>query len=148
MHVEMRLRRAAAIADVTQDLAGADDVSDPGRHGSGAHMRIERVSARRDLDHEMIARGAIEVDRDGVTSLVWRVLRRAVRHGDNHAVGDAINWPIVAKITVVLVLRPFPGRGHAADRLNLNPVDGEALREVRASNRARAMAILPRAVKV
>src|ERR1700722_18126559 len=79
----------------------------------------------------MIAGGVIKVDRNGERLRVGHILRGAVRHGHNLAVGDAIDRLIVAEIALVLVLRTLPRRGHAANRLDLHPVDGEALRNVR-----------------
>jgi len=44
VQMQMRLRRAAGIADMTDDLADTNPVPDLHLHGAGAHVRIEDVS--------------------------------------------------------------------------------------------------------
>lgn len=127
MHVQVWLGRAAGIADKTDDLAGADTVSDLHPHCAGPHMRIKNVAIRRDLDDGVIAGRIVEIDRDGIFARVGNVFRHAVGHIDDPAGCDAVDWLAVAEIAVVLVFWAFPGRAHAINSLILHPIDRETL---------------------
>src|SRR5271170_3851054 len=62
----MRLRRAAGIADMPNDLADADLVPRLHFYRSRPHMRIEHIAMRRDFFNDVIARRIVEIERHGV----------------------------------------------------------------------------------
>src|SRR6516165_591527 len=78
VHVQMRFRRTAGIADSADNLADADLVTDLDLHGAGTHMRVQNVTVLRDFDDDMIARRIVEIYRNHILAGMGDVLRHAV----------------------------------------------------------------------
>ena len=57
MHVQVRLGRAARIANMPQDIADFDYVPNFHSHGTGPHVRVQNVTMGPDLDDDVIASG-------------------------------------------------------------------------------------------
>src|SRR6266436_8615728 len=65
MHMEMRLGRAASVANVTEDLASGDAVATPDSERARPHVRIEGIEAAADVDYHVISARIDQVERDG-----------------------------------------------------------------------------------
>lgn len=129
VHMQVRLLGAAGVADVADDLAGLDRVAALHRNGAGAHVGVEYVAVRCDLDDRVVAGRIVEVDLDDMLAGMGDVLGHAVRRLDHHAGGDAVDRLVPAEIALDLVFRALPRRPLAVDGPVLHPVDGIALRQ-------------------
>jgi hypothetical protein len=90
--MQMRFCRAAGIANMTYDLAGANLISDLWLHGARAHVRIKHITKRRYLDNDMIPGRIVEIDRDHILAGMRDVFSHSVRHVNDLAACNAVDW--------------------------------------------------------
>jgi len=128
--VEVRLGGVAGISDEGDHLPPLHAVADLHAERAGPEVRVEGVVPATDVDDDVVATHRLEGNRHGARVDAGHVLGQAVLRGHHAAVGHSqrvvplgVVVGVVRRITVV----------RAGRIIHLDPVDGEALGNVRRS---------------
>src|SRR5208282_5445150 len=126
MEMQVRLGGVAAITDQPEDLAGANLITDLYAEGTRLQMGVKGKIAVADVQDDMVTADCFQSDRHGARFRSGNVLRDAVLDLRNDAIGDGQG---VISIGIIVFVVEFVVMISLAVFAELNPVNGEALRD-------------------
>src|ERR1700734_3156295 len=123
----MRLGGISGVAYQAENVAALYFVSYFYAQRAGLHVGVEREAVFSDIDDDVVAADGFHGDGHGAGSCSWGILRDAVFGFCDDAVGDRANLSAVR--AVIFIVGGVAGvRGSV--RVELDPIDGETLRNV------------------